>query len=73
MTEGITGVNIPACQVMVGMGLPLWRIAALRTLFGQDPAGDTPFDVDNTPQKVCTCVCACVHTYIYLHARMRAH
>ncbi len=33
MTEGITGVNIPACQLMVGMGIPLWRMPAIRALF----------------------------------------
>lgn len=26
MTEGITNVNIPACQLLIGMGVPLWRI-----------------------------------------------
>ncbi len=52
MTEGITGCNIPACQLMVGMGLPLWRIPSIRALYCKDPKGTEPFDLESTPQKV---------------------
>lgn len=55
MTEGITGVNIPACQLMVGMGIPLYRIPAIRTLYCQDPRGTEAFDLDTTPQKPPDC------------------
>jgi acetyl-CoA carboxylase/biotin carboxylase 1 len=36
----ITGVNLPACQLMVAMGIPLGRIPQIRTLFGYEPFGD---------------------------------
>ncbi len=61
VTEGITGVNIPACQLLVGMGVPLWRIPAIRALYGQDPAGEDAFDLESTPQKVRACVCHMIH------------
>jgi acetyl-CoA carboxylase/biotin carboxylase 1 len=59
VTEGITGVNIPSCQVMIGMGVPLYRIPAIRALYGQDPKASTPFDLETTPQKVEEGWCAC--------------
>lgn len=37
VTEGITGVNIPASQLLVGMGVPLWRIPNIRASYGLDP------------------------------------
>lgn len=55
MTEGITGINIPACQLMIGMGVPLWRMPTVRALYGQDPKGDSPFDLEVTPQKPADC------------------
>ncbi len=39
MTEWISGVNIPSCQLMIGMGIRLERMADIRRLFGQDPEG----------------------------------
>jgi hypothetical protein len=35
VTEGITGVNIPAAQLLIGMGLPLTAIPDVRALYGQ--------------------------------------
>jgi hypothetical protein len=35
VTEGITGVNIPAAQLLIGMGLPLTAIPDIRALYGQ--------------------------------------
>jgi acetyl/propionyl-CoA carboxylase alpha subunit len=32
VTEMITGVNLPACQLMVAMGVPLGRIPQIRKL-----------------------------------------
>ena len=52
VTEGITGVNIPACQLLIGMGVPLWRIPAIRALYCQDPRGTSAFDLEAFPQKV---------------------
>ena len=37
VTEGITETNIPSIQLMVGMGIPLWRIPCLRATFNKDP------------------------------------
>eukprot|EP00200_Dunaliella_tertiolecta_P012627 CAMPEP_0202373002 /NCGR_PEP_ID=MMETSP1127-20130417/4091_1 /ASSEMBLY_ACC=CAM_ASM_000462 /TAXON_ID=3047 /ORGANISM="Dunaliella tertiolecta, Strain CCMP1320" /LENGTH=2753 /DNA_ID=CAMNT_0048969731 /DNA_START=204 /DNA_END=8465 /DNA_ORIENTATION=+ len=51
VTEGITGVNIPSCQLLIGMGVPLWRIPSIRALYGKDPNGTDAFDPDTTPQK----------------------
>lgn len=44
MTEMITGVNLPACQLMVAMGIPLGRIPQIRTLFRGEPFGDEPIN-----------------------------
>ena len=33
VTEMITGVNLPACQLMVAMGIPLGRIPQIRSLY----------------------------------------
>lgn len=35
MTEWISNVNIPAAQLMIGMGVPLHQIPDLRRLHGQ--------------------------------------
>ena len=50
MTEWISNVNIPSCQLMVGMGVPLYRIPDIRRLFGKDPKGVSPIDFENEPQ-----------------------
>ena len=50
MTEWISGVNIPSCQLMVGMGVPLHRIPDIRRLFGRDPKGTSPIDYDSDAQ-----------------------
>lgn len=50
MTEWISLVNIPACQLMVGMGIPLYRISDIRRLFLRDPAGEDPIDFEDDPQ-----------------------
>ena len=52
VTEGITGVNIPAAQLLVGMGIPLWRMPGVRGLFGRDAKGRDQFDPETEPQKV---------------------
>ena len=73
VTEGITGVNLPSCQLLVGMGVPLWRIPSIRQLYGKDAHGTERFDLDATPQRPadghvvavritrCACVRACVY------------
>ena len=44
VTEMITGVNLPAAQLHVAMGVPLHRIPDVRRLYGQAPFDDSPID-----------------------------
>eukprot|EP00762_Andalucia_godoyi_P000340 ANDGO_03235.mRNA.1 Acetyl-CoA carboxylase len=50
VTEWITGVNLPACQLHVACGVPLHRIPDIRRLYGEDPEGESPIDFDNRKQ-----------------------
>ena len=45
-TEMVSGVNIPAAQLQVAMGIPLYRIRDIRTLYGMDPRGAEMIDFD---------------------------
>ncbi|KAF2276297.1 acetyl-CoA carboxylase [Westerdykella ornata] len=45
-TEMVTGVNLPAAQLQIAMGLPLHRIRDIRLLYGADPHTATPIDFD---------------------------
>mgnify|MGYP005845589223 CR=1 FL=1 len=36
VTEGITGVNLPATQLQVAMGIPLYNIPEIRRLYGKE-------------------------------------
>ncbi len=45
VTEGITGTNLPATQLQVAMGIPLYNIPAIRKLYGKaDLYGTDPID-----------------------------
>lgn len=45
VTEGITGTNLPATQLQVAMGIPLYNIPAIRQLYNRpDPYGTDPID-----------------------------
>lgn len=57
VTEWIAEVNLPAAQVAVGMGIPLWQIPEIRRFYGMEHGGGydawkktsivaTPFDFD---------------------------
>nr|XP_043614929.1 acetyl-CoA carboxylase 1-like isoform X2 [Erigeron canadensis] len=57
VTEWIAEVNLPAAQVAVGMGIPLWQIPEIRRFYGKENGGGydawrrtsvlaTPFDFD---------------------------
>lgn len=57
VTEWIAEVNLPAAQVVVGMGIPLWQIPEIRRFYGIEHGGGydawrktsvlaTPFDFD---------------------------
>lgn len=45
-TEMITGVNLPAAQLQVAMGIPLDRIRDIRAFFGRDSTGNDAIDFD---------------------------
>jgi len=47
VTEGITGVNLPATQLQVAMGIPLNRIPQIRAMYGRDINGDDKIDFQN--------------------------
>jgi acetyl-CoA carboxylase/biotin carboxylase 1 len=44
VTEGITGVNLPATQLQVAMGIPLSRIPDIRKFYGRDVDTETAID-----------------------------
>ncbi|KAL2832844.1 acetyl-CoA carboxylase [Aspergillus cavernicola] len=48
-TEMVSGVNLPAAQLQIAMGIPLHRIRDIRLLYGVDPntASDIDFDFSN--------------------------
>ncbi|OIT39824.1 PREDICTED: acetyl-CoA carboxylase 1-like [Nicotiana attenuata] len=57
VTEWIAEMNLPAAQVAVGMGIPLWQIPEIRRFYGMEHGGGydawrktsivaTPFDFD---------------------------
>jgi len=47
-TEMVSGVNLPAAQLQVAMGLPLHRIKDIRLLYGVDAKTATEIDFDFT-------------------------
>ena len=50
VTEWISNVNIPACQLLIGMGVPLHRIPDIRRLFGCDINAASTIDFDEDRQ-----------------------
>ena len=45
-TEMVTGVNLPAAQLQIAMGLPLHRIRDIRLLYGADPQASSEIDFE---------------------------
>jgi len=45
-TEMVSGVNLPAAQLQIAMGIPLHRIRDIRTLYGKAPHGRSLIDFD---------------------------
>ena len=43
-TEMVSGVNLPAAQLQIAMGLPLHRVRDIRLLYGADPNTATEID-----------------------------
>lgn len=46
VTEGISGVNLPAAQLQVAMGIPLSNIRGVRKMYGESPDDDSVIDFD---------------------------
>lgn len=44
VTEGITGTNLPATQLQVAMGIPLYNIPTIRMLYNKEPYDTDPID-----------------------------
>mmetsp|Transcript_17783 Transcript_17783/g.47368 ORF Transcript_17783/g.47368 Transcript_17783/m.47368 type:complete len:2068 (+) Transcript_17783:85-6288(+) len=51
VTEGITGVNVPALQLQVGMGIPLERVPDIRRFYGLNPDESSKIDFLNDVYK----------------------
>lgn len=49
VTEMITNVNLPAAQLQIAMGIPLYCIPDIRRLYGEDEQGTTPIDFEARP------------------------
>ncbi|KAF9581259.1 acetyl-coenzyme-A carboxylase, partial [Lunasporangiospora selenospora] len=49
-TEMVSGVNLPAAQLQIAMGLPLNRIKDIRVLYGLQPTGTSEIDFDFNQQ-----------------------
>lgn len=45
-TEMIADVNLPACQLQIGMGIPLYRLKDIRLLYGESPWASTIINFD---------------------------
>ena len=45
-TEMVSGVDLPAAQLQIAMGLPLHRIRDIRLLYGADPQTSSEIDFD---------------------------
>ncbi|KRF80078.1 acetyl-CoA carboxylase isoform X3 [Drosophila virilis] len=50
-TEMVADVNLPACQLQIGMGIPLYRLKDIRLLYGESPWGSSVIDFENPPNK----------------------
>uniref|UniRef100_A0A7S3Z0L3 Acetyl-CoA carboxylase n=1 Tax=Lotharella globosa TaxID=91324 RepID=A0A7S3Z0L3_9EUKA len=60
VTELISGVNLPAAQLQIAMGLPLSSIPHIRRFFGKNSEGTTAINFDRTlpvtqPKHVIAC------------------
>jgi acetyl-CoA carboxylase/biotin carboxylase 1 len=58
VTEMITGINIPAVQLQIAMGIPLYRIDQIREFYNEVKGASNPIDFDNVSSKdpLCHCV-----------------
>ncbi|CAL1715333.1 unnamed protein product [Somion occarium] len=51
-TEMVSGVNLPAAQLQIAMGIPLHRIRHIRQLYGVAPNGTSEIDFDMVNPEV---------------------
>eukprot|EP00741_Cyanophora_paradoxa_P025663 tig00000385_g24767.t1 len=51
VTEWISGVNMPAAQLHVAMGIRLDRIPMIRRFYSEDPEGASPIDLDQCERR----------------------
>lgn len=54
VTELISGVNLPAAQLQVAMGIPLHNVRGIRRMYGEDPDDDSPIDFEHRDAKTLT-------------------
>uniref|UniRef100_A0AAR2J106 acetyl-CoA carboxylase n=1 Tax=Pygocentrus nattereri TaxID=42514 RepID=A0AAR2J106_PYGNA len=52
-TEMIADVNLPAAQLQIAMGIPLYRIKEIRVLYGEAPWGDAPINFESPECAPC--------------------
>ncbi|XP_047513528.1 acetyl-CoA carboxylase isoform X2 [Pieris napi] len=50
-TEMVADVNLPAAQLQIAMGLPLYQIKDIRLLYGESPWGSSQIDFDEPVQR----------------------
>lgn len=53
-TEMVTGVNLPAAQLQIAMGIPMHRIRDIRTLYGFDPHSSSEIDFEFKAENALT-------------------
>ncbi|XP_063000242.1 acetyl-CoA carboxylase 2 isoform X2 [Elgaria multicarinata webbii] len=46
-TEMIADVNLPAAQLQIAMGVPLYRVKDIRALYAESPWGDAPISFES--------------------------
>jgi acetyl-CoA carboxylase/biotin carboxylase 1 len=52
----ITQVNLPASQLLVACGVPLYRIPEIRRMYGESVTEETPIDFDNRRGPILQCL-----------------
>ncbi|KAJ5964806.1 Acetyl-coenzyme A carboxyltransferase N-terminal [Penicillium vulpinum] len=50
-TEMVSGVNLPAAQLQIAMGIPLHRVRDIRLLYGVDPNASAEIDFDFSKEE----------------------
>lgn len=53
MTELLTGVNLPAAQLLIAMGVPLHRNPEIRKMYGENVSGDSKIPFKTADRVSC--------------------